>query len=301
MAVFQRPDLPLDRDSSSRFLPWIIAIMVYLASLALVLGFAMNKLAVRWDSGLSSEITIQIPPPLESEEDEDPDALQAKRVADTLAALNGQPGILSVRPLEEAEVLALLEPWLGDVGLAEELPVPHLVAVEVDPEKRPDTRHLQGLLDDVVPGAIIDDHQAWLSNLKRFAHTLQGLAYLVVLLVLAAAVITVIFLTLMGLAAHRQVIELLHLIGAQDAYVARQFQNHALKLGLMGALLGMALAAGTVFGLTNLFSVEFAGAYPELAMTPLNWMVLLLLPLAISLIIMLCARYTVLLTLARLP
>jgi cell division transport system permease protein len=299
--MFQRPDLPLDRDSSSRFLPWIIAIMVYLASLALVLGFAMNKLAVRWDSGLSSEMTIQIPLPPEATGDPDANNRQAQRVADALAALEGQPGVLTVRPLEETEVLALLEPWLGDVGLVGDLPIPHLIAVEIDPDKRPDTDHLQKRLDETVPGALIDDHQAWLNNLKRFAHTLQGLAYLVVLLVLAAAVITVIFLTLMGLAAHRQVIELLHLIGAQDAYVARQFQNHALKLGLLGALLGMALAAGTVFGLANLFSEDFASAYPDVALTPLNWMILLLLPLVISLIIMLCARYTVLLTLARMP
>jgi cell division transport system permease protein len=299
--IFQRPDLPLDRDSSSRFLPGIIAIMVYLASLALALGFAMNKLAERWDSGLSSEMTIQIPLPPEAAGSPDADSLQAKRVADVIAALQDVPGVRAARPLEEQEVLALLEPWLGDVGLVTDLPIPQLIALEVDPDDRPNPADLQRRLDEAAPGALIDDHQAWLDNLKRFARTLQAVAYLVVLLVLTAAVITVIFLTLMGLAAHRQVIELLHLIGAQDAYVARQFQNHALKLGLLGALLGLALAAGTIFGLANLFSDEFARAYPDIALTPLNWMILLLLPLVISLIIMLCARFTVLLTLARMP
>src|SRR3546814_4264720 len=53
--------VPLDRDSSGRYLPLLVAIMVYLAALALAGGLAMNKLAARWDSGLAGALTVQLP------------------------------------------------------------------------------------------------------------------------------------------------------------------------------------------------------------------------------------------------
>src|SRR3546814_8077793 len=65
------------------------------------------------------------------------------------------------------------------------------------------------------------------------------MALVVVLLVVLAASIMVAFVPRMGLAAHQRSIELLHMIGAQDSYVARQFQNHALRLGLRGGLIGL--------------------------------------------------------------
>ena len=60
--MFRRGDLPLDRDPTGRFLPWLIALMVYLAALALVCAMVMNKMVERWDTGLSGSITVQIPP-----------------------------------------------------------------------------------------------------------------------------------------------------------------------------------------------------------------------------------------------
>ena len=68
--IWKRTDLPLDRDEHSRFLPWLIAFMVFLA----VFGFAgiliLNAVAKRWDSGVSGTITIQIPASNEPMDDE---------------------------------------------------------------------------------------------------------------------------------------------------------------------------------------------------------------------------------------
>ena len=55
-----------------------------------------------------------------------------------------------------------------------------------------------------------------------------------------------VFTARIGLAIHHSVIEILHLLGAQDAYIARQFQVHALWLGLRGGVIGGMAAAVTV-------------------------------------------------------
>jgi cell division transport system permease protein len=105
----------------------------------------------------------------------------------------------------------------------------------------------------------------------------------------------------MGLAAHERSIELLHLIGAQDSYVARQFQNHALSLGLRGGLLGLVCALPTLYLARMLLQRIDSGLLPELNFLAHEWSYFVLLPVAAALVTMLAARVTVLRTLARLP
>src|SRR3546814_9271729 len=102
----------------------------------------------------------------------------------------------------------------------------------------PYTTLFRSRLETLAPGVLVDDHQRWLARLLDFAHAVELMALVVVLLVVLAASIMVAFVTRMGLAAHQRSIELLHMIGAQDSYVARQFQNHALRFGLRGGLIG---------------------------------------------------------------
>jgi cell division transport system permease protein len=64
-------------------------------------------------------------------------------------------------------------------------------------------------------------------------------AGLVVLaLVLLATVLSVMFATRAAMATNRAVIEVLHLIGAKDNFIAEHFQRHFLRLGLKGGLIG---------------------------------------------------------------
>ncbi|GAB4356482.1 MAG: FtsX-like permease family protein [Kiloniellaceae bacterium] len=288
-----RQAVPLDRDASGRYMPLLVAIMVYLAALALAGALSMNKLAARWDSGLAGALTVQLP--AEAGADGGP---QLAAVLDALAAT---PGVESVEAMDDRAMTALLEPWLGDAVLTGDLPLPRLVAVTVDPANPPDLDALNARLQALAPGAQVDDHQRWLSRLLDLARAVEVMALVVVLLVVLAACIMVAFVTRMGLAAHEQAIELLHLIGAQDSYVARQFQNHALSLGLRGGLLGLALALPTLYLARLLLQRVGSGVLPELSFLPYEWSFFVLLPVAAAVVTMLTARVTVLRTLTRMP
>ena len=100
-------------------------------------------------------------------------------------------------------------------------------------------------------GAVADDHADWQNRLTRFLGTMEWAALAVVSVIAAAAVIMVAFATRGSLATHRETIELLHLIGAPDTYIARQFQSHAMRLAFIGSILGAILAAATVFAIAN--------------------------------------------------
>ncbi|MEX0922529.1 MAG: FtsX-like permease family protein [Rhodovibrionaceae bacterium] len=295
--AFGKADLPLARDASGRFLPWLVAFMVYLATLALVSSMIMNALVDRWDRGLADRLTVQIPAP--SAEDEA--GGQEARIDAAIDVLTSTPGVGGVAVLDDSEISALLDPWLGDAELARELPLPTLIAVTLSADDPADLGTLAVRLQAAVPGAVIDDHQRWVGGLVSLTRSIDLIAALVVLLVGLAAVITVVFVTRTGLAIHRQVIELLHLIGAQDSYIARQFQTHAMKLGFKGGALGFAAALATVYGAGLLLSESGRVLLPDFSFGPREWIGLCLLPLLATLVAMVTARWTVLRTLARFP
>ncbi len=133
-----RSDLPLDRDALSRFLPWLIAFMVYLACLALAGMLILGAMAERWDAGVSGTLTVQIIP------SESPAAApkEARRIEAALKILRTTPGIAGAEVIGEGRIMALLEPWLGSIGGSGDLPLPRLIDVELKAGAEVDTAAL---------------------------------------------------------------------------------------------------------------------------------------------------------------
>lgn len=299
----RRSDLQLDRDQLGGFLPWLIAFMVFLSVLALAGTLALNGLAERWDKGMSGTLTVQIMP--------SPDAiaggagakaaaaLDEKRLRAAAVVLKTTSGISRVDVLGEANLLALLEPWLGGGAVPGDLPLPRLIDVQLESGADIDLAALQNKLSGVAPGAVVDDHGVWLQRLIRLVRTVEVLALAVLGFIVLATVGTVIFTTRTGLAIHQDAIEVLHLIGAHDSYIARQFAVRALMLGLKGGLFGLALALPTLWGIGALADTMQSGLLPDLSLGLWHWALLLVLPLMVAMIAMASARITVMKTLAR--
>lgn len=288
----RRSDLPLDRDGLGRYLPWLITFMVYLAALALAGTLVLNTLAARWDRGVTDTLTVQIPP------DANP-ANDAPRLAAALAFLRAVPEVAYAEPLERGRLLAMLEPWLGQTRNTDDLPLPQLIDVALAPGAGLDVGQLSARLARAVPGATIDDHGMWLDRLVRLVRAVELLAVAVLVVIALTTIGTVVFTTRTGLAVHQEAIEVLHLIGARDDYIARQFAVRAMMLGLRGGVIGLALAAPTLLGLGYLATRLRAGLLPEVSLDVAGWIGMAALPVAVAAIAMLTARVTVLRTLGR--
>lgn len=293
-----RLDLPLDRDGSGRFLPWIVALMVYLASLALAGTLVVADAVTRWDRGLTGTLTVELPAA--------PSGRNDGAVEAALKVLRGTPGITRADAFDAKRTAALLEPWLGTDIDAASLPLPRLIDVQIEPRAGVDLTALGERLAAAVPGAQLDDHRRWLNRVLRTAFAIEVVAGIIVALVGLAAVVAVIFATRTGLAVHHGIVEVLHLIGARDGYIARQFERHALRLGLKGGVAGLLLAIATLVGIgavvTQVGALDDAvRVLPALSAPAIEWVLLLLLPVAAGLVAMLTARITVLRALKRLP
>jgi cell division transport system permease protein len=230
----------------------VIAIMSFLACLTLGAVTLVRDASRDWQLDVQREVTIQVKPL------EGADVGQAAALAASIARQT--PGVASVEVLDASENAALLEPWLGPGLDLSDLPIPRLVVVRLSDPNSVDLAALQRQLQAEVPQSSLDDHRVWATRLQSMANAtvLAGLAILV--LVFAATILCVVFATRGAMATNRGVIAVLHICGAEDGFVAREFQRHFLLLGLRGGLLGAALA-GLLFAILGFIVVpSIAGA-----------------------------------------
>jgi cell division transport system permease protein len=201
----------------------------------------------------------------------------------------------------KAEVLAakdgtkLLEPWLGSRAM-DGLPVPRLIRVVLDPARQPDPEALERELMEV-KGAHLDTHRKWEAELTRMARALSVLSFSILLLISVSAIAIVIFATRAVLQANKPIVDLLHLVGARDSYIARQIDGRFLRTGMLSGFIGVGLGLLTFLLLGLLGGGGMAAASrnllfaaPEVAVW--SYGVLLAVPLAATLISLVTARVT---------
>ena len=278
------------KGSGGASLTAVIAVMAFLACLALAALLVISASAEQWSSDLQSGLTVQIKGPNAE--------TIATEVAAASRALQSVDGVVSVTPLSPEESAALLEPWLGKGNVGDYLNIPGLIEVEVGPSLRRDLTPLKTALAAAAPAAVIDDHSAWHDRLKAAARSGEFLALGVFGLIMGAACAISVFAARAGLAANRDIVALLHLVGATDAFVATQVQRRFFAIGLRGALAGYA-AAIAVFLVIGAIVPPGAGLLPDYRPDLAALLVLALVPIALCLATAVTARLAVLRSLEK--
>jgi cell division transport system permease protein len=235
---------------SGRALVAVVAIMTFLASITTGTVLLVSASAAEWQSEVASEITMQVRPQAGRDLDRD--------VTAAAEAMRTQPGIVQVKPFSKDESAKLLEPWLGSGLSIDQLPVPRVVVARVQPGSTLDLAGLRKAVTQVAPSASVDDHRAWIERMRSMtgATVFAGIGILV--LVIAATIISVSFATRGAMAANRPIVEVLHFVGAGDRYIANHFLRHFLRLGLEGGLIGGG-AAMLGFGFSESIAAWFSG------------------------------------------
>jgi cell division transport system permease protein len=229
MPQFVSPIVPKG-TIAGRALVAIVAIMTFLASLTTGAVVLVRAAASDWQSEVAREVTIQVRPV--GNRDLEADVSRAADIARRF------PGVADVRVYSKEESSHLLEPWLGTGLVLDELPVPRLAVVRIASGAAPEFSRLTKLLAEQVPSAGLDDHRGFVEHMRSMGRAafLGGLAVLA--LVLVATVLSVTFATRGAIATNRTVVEVLHLIGAKNTFIAQHFQRRFLGLGLQGGAIG---------------------------------------------------------------
>lgn len=287
----------LPRDSAAGPLDLMIAVMAFLAALALGASLVADRAANGWRAGLAGQVTVQILPPLTGEAEPALDRDSARAIA----VLKATPGIAVITPMSRADALKLVEPWLGSDSIVADLPLPRLIDAKLSPGATLDLPRLKRDLKAAVPDAVLDDHSQWIDRLKGLANTVMLSGYGILLLIAIATAAAVTFATRAGLQAHHGIVELLHLMGAHPGFIARAFERHYFLSALAAATIGAGLAAAVFVaaGGLEMAGYEALPFLPPMALKPLEALWLAAVPLGASSIAWITTRLSVMAALRK--
>ncbi|MEO8724078.1 MAG: FtsX-like permease family protein [Sphingobium sp.] len=267
-------------------MPWVIAIMMFLTVLAAAAGLGLANGVVQMHAQLAGKFTVQI---VEADEERRAQLVHAVR-----AAVQGTPAVTAISVISNARLAAQLRPWLGDDIGSGDLPIPALIDVSLASERAAETGpDLRAKILAVAPQARIEAHAGFLAPVEHLMRSLMWLALLLVAL-MAVATGAVVMLAARGAHdAHRDTIDILHLMGATDVQIARLFQRRLALDALFGGTLGLLCAVIALLILGQRLDAT-GSELAQLGVLPLwGWAVLPLLPLLGVGLAMITARMTV--------
>lgn len=207
----------------------LVAIMTFLSCVTLGSVVLVQKSAVAWSADVGRQLTIQIRP-VEGE-------VMDSNLRTAVSLAEATPGVASARALTLEQSQALIEPWLGKGLDLSDLQIPRLVVVELSDPAHAD---IEGLRRDLqsIKGASLETHAAWRQQLNAMAGTVVISGLLVLALIGVATVLAIVFATRGTMASNREIVDVLHFIGASNRFIAGEFQGRFLLIGFRGGLLG---------------------------------------------------------------
>lgn len=282
-----RRDSPLLPASDAReaALFFVIGALCFLAALAALTTRGTYKAAEAWGAQIEGDITVVM---------RDTDRRTAEQAANRVESL---ANVFEARVLSREEVEELLEPSLGPGGMPDGLPIPILMVVQADTAVGDPSDDIAGLLDELSIDGDVAGNAGYADNVRGALGVLRLVALSIVALLSATAIAVIAFATHAALLARRDIVDVLHLSGAEDRYIAGLFERRfwilALQAGLGGAVAALMVTALIVFTGSGAQGVE-AQLLPRLSLDFWDIVILLVTPIMAGLAARLAARITVL-------
>lgn len=279
-------ELPIDEGYSKTFLRVIVAVSVFLFAITLAGVLGINTMFENSKKQVVSNFTVQVLPLPNHDE-------SLKDLHNVVTFLEKYPDVEEVITLSDAELRALLQPWLGGNVDIELLPIPKLLDVKISNAKQFDYKELAVRLSEVSPQASINDHNLWLSRLLKFINSLKMLAVTVLILVAGACVAAIVYAAKTSLNVHREIIMILHTMGATDEYIAINYVKQITQMSLSAGVVGTLLALPAIMVVGNMAKGIEAGIFNSVTFGAWDWFVILLLPLVSAVLTAVTAYITV--------
>lgn len=285
-------ELPIDEGYSKTFLRVIVAVSVFLFAITLAGVLGINTMFENSKQQVVSNFTIQVLP-MPSAEDSRKDLLNI------VEFMEKYPDVEQVTVLSDSELRGLLEPWLGNNVDVELLPIPKLLDVKIRNAKNFDYKKLAVRLSEISPQASINDHNLWLSRLLRFINSLKMLAVTVLILVAGACVAAIVYAAKTGLNVHREIIAILHIMGATDEYIAINYVKQITQMSVVAGIMGTLLAVPAIMIVGSMAKGIEAGIFNAVTFGLESWFMVLLLPFVSAALVAATAYITVVRTLKK--
>lgn len=281
----------LDDIDGRRTMIWIMAIMAFLTTLSAALGLATRGAGQSLDRQLAGRLTVQV---IEGDA-----PTRDAVVARLMRTLRGSSDVAATAEVDRARLARLLEPWLGEAGLDADLPMPAMIDVDLRIADDAAVARVAALARSVSPAIRVDRHATWLSPVRGFVAALGWTALGIVLVMASATAAVVLLAVRAGLDTHRGTIDILHMLGSTDLQIARLFQRRIAVDTLVGGAVGAAVGTGVILFLGSHADALASQMVAGVALRPVDWAVIIALPLAFAALATIATRTVVLHRLAR--
>ncbi|MBA3070294.1 MAG: cell division protein FtsX [Hyphomonas sp.] len=274
--------LPLE-DAREAALFFVVGALCFLAALAALSAKSTYGAARAWTAEVEGEFTVSL---------SGADATASAEAAKLLAKVEG---VKAARAFTDAEINELLEPNFGQSGLPADLPVPRLIAVTADTGAGDLGPRLSLALHEAGYDAAVDAHSEWAGDVRHMLAVSRIAALSIVALLSATAIAVIAFATHAALLARRDIVDVLHIAGARDRFIASLFERRFWLLGLRAGTVGALVALASVAVLIALgrSGAERTGLLPQLSLDFPDLAVLVVTPVIAGLAARIAAGITV--------
>lgn len=235
-------DFNFSGDKINRFVPFVIGFLIFSVTMAVMSAIFTCHLTSEWSGALNGHLTIEFQSNLVG----GGEALTEKQQKEVIDIVSSTPGIKKVKKLQESDMLKIIEPWMSSTSVPDDFPFPTIFDVESDSGAKVDLLLLTEKLSKISQGVKIHDHANWYTPILKVSDSLFFFSILLSILILSTVCATVIFITKYTLKSHEDVVKILQLIGANNSYIASQFKQYYLSVGLKASGISIVLSLLTL-------------------------------------------------------
>ncbi len=290
--LMRKNEIPIDDEETSIFMYVLSSIYMYLFIIVLAIVMSINTMVKSWEKDILGSITIQVSPIEDENKKIDADKTQ-EQLNKVLQFVENAEGVKSVHVIDDKTVERLMTPWLGNKVDVNTLPIPQLLDVQLKENAEINYDEMTRGLHKVTSNASIDNHRLWLNRLLKFAGSLKTLALSVLFMVISICAFSIYYSTRTSLGINLNSIEILHIIGAQDDYIAKQYAKSYAKIGFFSGVIGLIFAIPSIVIVSKYGISTGSGLLNSAGLSTFHWLLMMVTPLLSSFYAMGTAYYTV--------
>ncbi len=290
--LMRKNEITVDDEDTSLFMYVLSSIYMYLFVVVLAMVMAIHSMVINWEKDITGSITVQVLPVEDENKKIDTDKTQLE-INKVLQYMENVSGVKSVHVLDAKSIEKLMTPWLGNKVDITSLPIPQLMDIQLDEDVEINYDEITRNLHKITPNASIDNHRLWLNRLLKFANSLNSLALAVLTMVIIICAFSIYYSTHTSLGINMNSIEILHIIGAQDDYIAKQYAHSYAKIGFFSGVIGLMIAVPTIILISKYAISTGSGLLNGAGLNEINWIIMLFTPVFSLLFARFTAYYTV--------
>lgn len=298
LIVGKSNDVAIEDEETSFFMYVLTSIYMYLFVVVFAIVMAINSMAHNWEKDITGSITVQIIP-VEDENkniDKEKTLEQQNKVLQFMESLSV---VKEVTVLDDKAINKLMTPWLGDKVDITTLPIPVLLDIRLHPDVEINYDEITRGLKMISSNATIDNHRIWLNRLLKFASSLRNIALSVLIMVIIICAFSIYYSTKTNLNINNETIEILHIVGAKDKYVAQQYAKIFSKIGFFSGVVGLLFGIPSILLVGKYGISTGSGLINGANLSYFAWVAILSTPILSSLYSRYTSYYTVIKTLEK--